>query len=168
MLLYDLSLFAGWANSQTDWSLINSGCTQSDLSLPGAWYCFRRHASKPNSVREHHCELSPSTVLNNWVSYLSCWICRAESRGSPGSRTYTPRPNHLQKPRDNITREHVQTFCVWQVETGPQWPRCNRSHYRVWISDCPPSQHQSICWHFTFYVYILWWSNNLQNTAESH
>lgn len=52
------------------------------------------------SVRAHSCELSPSTVVNNWVSYLSCWICTARSRESPGSLQINwDQMNHPSSPQ---------------------------------------------------------------------
>lgn len=85
------------------------------------------------SVREHSCELSPSTMVNNWVSYLSCWICRAESRESLGSLANKLRPNEsFAGPTDIMARVHVCTLCVQQVGDELQCTWTRTQEFKWW------------------------------------
>lgn len=94
VLMLVFSTLNVWADY--GWPLIKCLCNSFKCAhlQPPVPVLVRFHTSiSPCSLLEHRCELSPSTVVNNWVSYLSCWICAAE-RASGAPRTNWDQMNH--------------------------------------------------------------------------
>lgn len=113
----------------------------------------------PYSVREHTCELSPSTVVNNWVSYLSCWICRAESSQSPGTSLLNgAQMNHASKP--NMTCLHLVFVAGGRLSfSAHEWGHKNLNGDKC-VFDCA----QGVCgcvWDYKFMKCA-----SVQNTTE--
>lgn len=121
----------------------------------GALACSHQH--HPHSAREHGCELSPSTVVNNWVSYLSCWICLAEGRerASGVSQINWDQMNHLPGPTDTVASQAPQTtslVCMftprvwgrWEIELKCMWTR--RQDFKWWqVCVCVCAQDMCVC-----------------------
>lgn len=99
-LTHSLTLLCLWCHGSED-DFTNRLIYDKLCAYPGFAYLWPSVPLPAES--EHSCKLSPSTVVNNWVSYLSCWTCKATER-PPGSITNKLRPNDsLHEPKENTT-----------------------------------------------------------------